>query len=153
MGIPKRGRNLNQTQTNNQRSNTSQQPRIKYHIKPKNKRQDTQQHKVSSNSNLSPPKPKPKYAHKWSLGIRYKPSIDSIHLDLTDSAYPDRLWRKVITSDDIVYEDDLKKEYFFLNKMVHGGNAKYTFPKQDGGNVQAAIIKGDDSYVFTAKPV
>merc|ERR1712154_320783 len=148
-------RNLNQTNDRNNvnrigtNSNTQNQPRIKYHIKPKQKNKN--KNGVNSNQNLSLPQQssqKPKYSHKWGLGIRYKPQIDSIYLDVTDSVYPNKLWRKIITSDDIVYEDDLKQEYFFLNKMVHHGKAKYTFPNKDGGNVQAAIIKGDDSYVF-----
>eukprot|EP01084_Bolivina_argentea_P069044 125679_1 len=93
---------------------------------------------------------KPKYKHQWVLGIKYDVQKEEIILNVSDDT-TGKKWRKIVTKHD--YYGDMKQEYFRLGKIINNGNAKYTYPPNDIGAVQAELSKGDDKYNFYAQPV
>jgi len=109
----------------------------------------------NANRNSKPvptgPKPAKKYAHQWSLGIKFDVQNDQIILTVKDDT-THKTWRKLIGKHD-TYGKQVKQEYFRIGKIIQNGNAKYTYPPNGVGAVQVNLTHANDGFNFAAPEI
>lgn len=96
----------------------------------------------------SGPKPQRKFAHKWSLAIKFDVPMDQIIITVKDDT-TNKTWRKVVGKQE-TYGKEVKQEYFRIGKIISNGDAKYTYPPNGVGAVQVNLTHGNDGYNFSA---